>query len=110
VTDPQIRAYLESYVTNFPGLFDPAVRRTDVLCKTEHVIDTGDAEPVKLPPRRYSPAQLMAIRDFVETNPIIRKGIGPWASPLFLISKKPSETHVKPVVDETTIWRMCTDY
>jgi hypothetical protein len=77
VTDPQIRAYLKSHVTNFPGFFDPAVRRTDVFCKIEHVIDTGDAEPVKLPPRRYSPAQLMAIRDFVETNLIIRKEIGP---------------------------------
>jgi hypothetical protein len=51
---PRIRAFLLDYVTRFPGFFDPKARRTDVLSKTEHSIDTGDAKPVKLPSRRYS--------------------------------------------------------
>ena len=46
-------------------------------------IDTGDNPPVKQPPRRYSPAQEQALRDFVRKHEgtLIRKGKGPWASP-----------------------------
>jgi hypothetical protein len=83
-----------------------------VLSKIEHSIDTGDAKPVKLPSRRYSPQQLRAIRVFVNTNleMIIRVGKGPWAALLLLTPKKPSGTYVKFVVNEQTIWRICTDY
>jgi hypothetical protein len=103
--EPRIRAFLLEYVTRFPGLFDPEARRTDVLSKTEHTINTGDAKPVKLPPRRYSPPQLRAIRVFVTTNlgVIIRVGKGPWAALLLLTPKKPPGTHVKPVINEQTI-------
>jgi hypothetical protein len=109
---PRIRAFLLDYVTRFPGLFDPKARRTDVLSKIEHSIDTGDAKPVKLPPRRYSPQQLRAICVFVNTNlgMIIRVSKGPWAAFLLFTPKKPSGTYVKPVVNEQTIWRICTDY
>jgi hypothetical protein len=53
--EPRMRAFLLDYVTRFPGLFDPKARRTNMLSKIKHSIDTGDAKPVKLPPRRYSP-------------------------------------------------------
>jgi hypothetical protein len=52
--EPRIRAFLLDYVTRFLGLFDPKARRTDALSKIEHSINTSDAKPVKLPPRRYS--------------------------------------------------------
>jgi hypothetical protein len=110
VKNPKIRTYLESYVKEFPGLFDLSKQRTDILCKTEHTIDTGDAQPIKLSPRRYSPFQLKAIRDFVYNCPIIRRGVGPWAAPLLLTPKKFPGTHTKPTIDEHTIWRICTDY
>ncbi|CAJ2510770.1 Uu.00g063950.m01.CDS01 [Anthostomella pinea] len=75
----QINEYLASYERDFPGLFDPAKRRTDVLTKTVHTIDTRDSLPVKLPPRRYSPPQVQAMKDFVNKHEgkIIRKGKGP---------------------------------
>jgi hypothetical protein len=77
--EPKIRAFLLDYVTRFPGLFDPKARRTNVLSKTKHSINTGDAKPVKLPPRRYSLQQLRTIRVFVNTNleVIIRVNKGP---------------------------------
>jgi hypothetical protein len=111
-TDARIIAYLAGYVKQFPGLFDPAKRRTDVLMKTTHKIDTGNAEPVKLPPRRYSPFQLTAIRAFVGSHlgDLIVRNKGPWASPMLLTPKKPPGSHVKPVVNEHTIWRICVDY
>jgi hypothetical protein len=109
---PRIRAFLLNYVTRFPGLFDPKAKRTNVLSKIKHSINTGDAKPVKLLPRRYSPQQLRAIRVFVNTNlgMIIRVGKGPWAAPLLLTPKKPPGIYVKPVVNKQTIWRICTDY
>jgi hypothetical protein len=110
--DPKIQGYLDEYVKLFPGLFDPAKRRTDVLAKIEHIIYTRDADPVKLPPREYSLHQTQAIRDFISANlgKVIKKSRGPWASPILLSPKKPPGTHTKPVIGETIIWRMCTDY
>jgi hypothetical protein len=75
--DPKIRAYFKSYIEEFPGLFDPAKQRTDILTKTEHAINTGDETPVKFPPKRYNSAQLRAIQKFIITNKLIRKGKGP---------------------------------
>jgi hypothetical protein len=66
--EPKIQAFLLNYVTHFPRLFDSKAKRTDVLSKIKHSIDTGDAKPVKLPPRRNSLQQLRAIRVFVNTN------------------------------------------
>jgi hypothetical protein len=110
VDNPQIRNYLDGYITKFPGLFDPAKRREDVLYETKHAIDIGDKKPVKLPPRRYSPMQIEAIRQFVKSCSIIRKRKGPWASLMLLTSKKPSGSHIRPVINEKTIWRICTSY
>ncbi|KAF2963620.1 hypothetical protein GQX73_g9950 [Xylaria multiplex] len=113
-TDSFAQACLKEYVAKFPGLFDSAKRRTDVVMKTKHYIDTGDHPPIRLPPRRYSPMQEKALREFVKAHLGIhvRKGFGPWGSPALLTPKKaPGETtkalKVKP---EEVIWRFCCDY
>ncbi|XP_061173678.1 uncharacterized protein LOC133182850 [Saccostrea echinata] len=54
----------------------------------EHAIDTGNARPIELPPRRvpiaYAEAELKTITD-MEKEGIIRKSNSPWASPLNLV-------------------------
>lgn len=67
---------------------------------SEHIIDTGEAKPIKLPPRRvpiaYAEAELQTIND-MEKQGIIRKSNSPWASPLNLVLKK--NRKIRPCVD-----------
>ena len=56
----------------------------------EHVIDTGDAKPVKQRPRRVPIAfadQEEKVIKQMEEQKIIRKSNSPWASPLCLVMK-----------------------
>ncbi|POS82548.1 hypothetical protein EPUL_005935, partial [Erysiphe pulchra] len=94
------------YAVEFPSLFNKSLRRVDKLSKVRHCIDTGNHNPIKLPPRRYSPNQLQAINDFCKTHEgsIIQKSQGPWAAPLVLIPKKANSQ------SKSTVWRVCVDY
>ena len=59
VNDPKVRVYLREYEERFPGLFDPAKRKTNAvrkLSRVKHRIDTGNAASVIHKPRHYSPA------------------------------------------------------
>lgn len=87
------------YTSTFPSLFDKSLRQPDTLSNTTHRIDTGNHTPIKLPPRRYSPVQLQAIRDFCKAHDgtIIRKSKSPWAAPLLLTPKKTSTQTNKTV-------------
>ncbi|KHJ30243.1 putative krab-a domain-containing protein [Erysiphe necator] len=98
--------YTLIYETKFPELFNKSLRRTEELSKTTHQIDTGEHSPIKLPPRRYSPSQQEAIRDFCKAHQgtLIRKSKGPWAAPLLLTPKK------TPSQSNKIIWRICVDY
>ena len=67
----------------------------------EHRIDTGDAKPIKQPPRRQAQANL----DYVDqaTEDMCQQGIArpsdsPWASPIVLVKKKDGSL------------RFCVDY
>ncbi|KAI0999844.1 hypothetical protein K3495_g8354, partial [Podosphaera aphanis] len=94
------------YATKYPSLFNKNLRRLDIISQTTHKIDTENHAPIKLPPRRYSPAQLQSIREFCNTHEgsLIQKSKSPWASPLLLTPKK-------TVVDTGKIvWRICVDY
>lgn len=65
------------------------------------VIDTGDAEPIKISPRPYSPVDLQKIKEFINENlenGIIRESDSPWSAPIVLAIK----------ADGTT--RVCVDY
>ncbi|MES9884544.1 MAG: retroviral-like aspartic protease family protein, partial [Sedimenticola sp.] len=67
---------------------------------TEHCIDTGDAVPIKQPPRRvpiaYAEAERNAILELEEKG-VIRKSNSPWASPIVLVKK--ADGKMRPCVD-----------
>ncbi|MCW4264114.1 MAG: retroviral-like aspartic protease family protein [Candidatus Thiodiazotropha endolucinida] len=67
---------------------------------TEHAIRTGDAPPIKQPPRRvplaYAEEEKKAIED-LKAKGVIRESVSPWASPIVLVSKK--DGGVRPCVD-----------
>jgi len=61
------------------------------------VIDTGDAEPIKISPRPYSPLDLDKIKEFIDNgvkNGIIQESESPWSAPIVLASKPDGGTHV----------------
>jgi len=66
----------------------------------EHVIDTGDAAPIKLPPRRVP--QAFTGEDEKALDKLIKQGsvrpsTSPWSSPIQLVRKK--DGSVRPCVD-----------
>ena len=67
---------------------------------TAHPINTGNAEPVKQPPRRvplaHAAAEKQAIED-LKAKGVIRPSFSPWASPIVLVRKK--DGGVRPCVD-----------
>ena len=58
---------------------------------TEHSVNTGDAAPVKQPPRRipiaFAAEDKKAIED-LKAKGVIRNSVSPWASPIVLVHKK----------------------
>ena len=65
-----------------------------------HAIDTGDAKPVRCPPRRVPLAFADEERKVIETmekQGIIRKSHSCWSSPLCLVRKKDGK--VRPCID-----------
>lgn len=91
----QVNTHLVYYVEKFPELFELAEKRTTANIATKHYIDTGDDSLVKLPPRRYNPTQVQALRDFV------RKHEG-------VVIFTPKRAPLKD--DEGVIWYFCCDY
>jgi transposase InsO family protein len=66
----------------------------------KHNIDTGDAKPIKQPPRRvpiaFANEEKQVIQQMLDQK-IIRKSTSPWASPIVLVRKKNGK--VRPCVD-----------
>ena len=75
---------------------------------TEHVIDTGDARPVKQPPRRvplaYAGEDKKALEKLLKQGSV-RPSTSPWASPIVLIRKK--DGSVRPCVDYRRVNFLC---
>jgi hypothetical protein len=66
-----------------------------------HKINTGEARPIKVPPRKYSPAQREVIENEIDKmldQNIIRPSDSPWSSPICLVKKSDGS------------WRFAIDY
>ena len=78
---------LESVLNDHAALFRCQLGKTNV---TKHVIDTGDATPVKVPPRpipfHYSEQVQRQLKDMAEEG-IIRPSNSPWRAPAVYVPK-----------------------
>ena len=88
---PAEKARIASLLTKFQDTFSRdewAIGLTDLA---EHSISTGDATPVKQPPRRvpleHAEAEKKAIED-LKAKWVIRESLSPWASPIVLVTRK----------------------
>lgn len=102
-TDPRVARILESYPTVFPKepklLAAPKERKK--LTQPAMRIDTGEAEPIKLPYYRLGPSDLdelkAQIKKLLEAK-LIRPSISPWGAPVLFVKKKDGSK------------RLCIDY
>ena len=99
--DSQYHEQVEKLLTDYSDVFSSStydIGRTD---KIKHQIHTGDAVPVRQPPRRKPPEQRIEIERQVKNlleEGLITRSSSPWSSPIVLVAKK----------DGTK--RLCVDY
>ncbi|MEW8548369.1 MAG: reverse transcriptase family protein, partial [Candidatus Thiodiazotropha sp.] len=85
------REALRSLLVEFQDIFmgpDGKLGRTDLV---KHTIDTGQAKPIKIPPRRVPQKQKETIEKEINSmleNDIIEPSTSPWSSPVLLVTKK----------------------
>ncbi|BHF64235.1 hypothetical protein SprV_0200723600 [Sparganum proliferum] len=92
---------LQHLLTQFKDIFDWDGKSTGRTNVTQHCIDTGDAKPIRIPPRRlpiFYQKELDALISDMLSRKIIRPSHSPWSSPIVLVRKK----------DGTM--RLCVDY
>lgn len=78
-------------INDYSDLFSGNLGRTFL---TEHVIVTGDAKPVTLPPYRTSPVKKRIIEEQIEKmlqDDIIEPASGPWAAPVVIVNRPPRD-------------------
>ncbi|BHF62603.1 hypothetical protein SprV_0200558800 [Sparganum proliferum] len=92
---------LSQLVSEFKDIFDWDGKSTGRTGVTEHCIDTGDARPIRVPPRRlpiFYQKELDALINDMLSRKIIRPSQSPWSSPIVLVKKKDGSM------------RLCIDY
>ena len=89
-TDEQ-RNKIEHLLNQFSPVFSVDEYDLGLTNITEHVIATGDARPIKQPPRRVPMAFAGEDKEAIDklwTQGSIRPSTSPWASPIVLVRKK----------------------
>ena len=88
---PTDHANLRALVKEYEDIFIKPGGEVGWTDRTTHVIDVGDAKPVKIPPRKTSFAEKELIERTVYEllrSGKIRDSCSPWASPIVLVKKK----------------------
>ncbi|KAI7944413.1 hypothetical protein MJO28_010108 [Puccinia striiformis f. sp. tritici] len=91
---------LRGTVRKFASVFDPIDRASDKKRVVEHLVDTGDANPVYQPVRQLSPALLGELKerlDKLQRSGFIQPSVSSWSSPI-LVTKK--DRHPLPLIQE----------
>lgn len=89
-------------IATFADIFNDGVRPLTTTNLLKARLDTGDAVPISIPPRRAAPQMREAMREEVERlekDGIIEPSMGSWSAPVVMVRKKGG-----------TQWRMCIDY
>jgi transposase InsO family protein len=95
------RKQLQSLLMQYPTVFAANTKAPSFTSKVEHIIDTGDAAPIKQRSYRTSHAeQVIQSKEIEEMlqNGIIRKSNSEWSSPVVMVTKKDGSV------------RFCIDY
>jgi hypothetical protein len=92
---------LEELIANYQDVFETKSGDHGRTENVYHRIDTGDARPIRQPPRRLPLVKQAEVTDMLED--IKRKGVieesdSPWSSPVVLVQKKDGSL------------RFCVDY
>lgn len=95
------KAALAALLEDHQEAFQLAPGDTGRATLVEHHIRTGEAAPIRLPPRRLAPHRRQMVDN--EVDAMLEKGViepayGPWASPVVLVRKKDGSM------------RFCVDY
>ena len=96
-----ILARAESLIKEFNDVFQDVLPRLPPDRGIEHVIDTGDADPISRPPYKISPLELAELRrqitELLDLH-LIRPSSSPWGAPVLFVCKKDGSM------------RLCIDY
>jgi hypothetical protein len=85
---------LEELLTEYDYIFAGADEDYWRTNKVFHRIDTGDARPIRQPPRRIplaKQAQVKEMLDKMQRHGVIEESESPWSSPVLLVRKKNGE-------------------
>ena len=88
----QVRQLLGDFGTLFAAPGQP-LGRTHLA---EHIIDTGDHAPVKMPFRRFGPFHRQVIREEIDSmleKGVIRESKSPWNNPIVVVKKAGSASY-----------------
>ena len=98
--DANKKQAVQHLLNRFQDIFSQGEWDIGLTHLTEHTINTGDAAPIKQPPRRvplaFADKEKEAIEE-LKAKGVIRESVSPWASPVVLVSKK--NGGVRPCVD-----------
>jgi len=87
---------LEEFIADYQDVFETKSGDHGHTNKVYHRIDTGDARPIRQPPRRLPLAKQTQVNGMLEDmkdKGLIEESDSPWSSPVVLVRKKDGNLH-----------------